>query len=111
MNQAYKSTPIILATILLLSCTTMDIKSAAPISVPDILSTQDIKIAILNSVNPIHKEIKLKPFEKMTDNALKAFFGWSYQKIGRRKRWFVESVQPKSIFVGFDDGRHYFRVE
>jgi hypothetical protein len=93
------------------SCHTMNINSALPITIPVGLGVQDVKLAILSAVYPEKAPHEWTPWEKMTDNALRAAFGFGYAKANRSERWFVEEVRANSITVGFDSGNHYFRVE
>ena len=93
-----------------LSCI-RNIKSAQPIFVPNNLSAQEVKIAILSAVNPRSKPIKLSQYQKITDSALRAHFGFRYQNIDSGGRWFIENIKKNSVMVGFENGKHYFRVE
>ena len=48
--------------------------------------------------------------EKITDNALRAAFGFAYRKVSQGD-WFVEEVREHSVLVGYQNRDHYLRVE
>ncbi len=93
------------------SCRTTNLNSAAPILIPAGLSTQEVKLAILSAIYPDKAPREWTPMEKMTDNALKAAFGFGYSKVNRSGQWFIEEVKEKSVVAGFERGKYYFRVE
>jgi len=93
-------------------CTSADINSAPSISVPSGLTTQDVKLAILLSIDPAKAPPEMNVDQQMTDNALRAFFGYAYSKhADRRGQWFLEEIRERSVLVGFDNRKHYFRAE
>jgi hypothetical protein len=53
----------------------------------------------------------MTPEMELTDQALKAMFPWTYRTQSRRGSWFVEDLRTNSVVAGFDNGKHYLRVE
>jgi len=106
---------LIIVVLLTASCRQVNIKSSKPISIPDSLTTQDAKLAIFNAVIPQSTLIKTKPYEEITDSFLSSevkdhYPAW-YREVRPGWRWFIEDIGPKSITLGFDTTKHYFRVE
>lgn len=97
--------------IFLSSCSSVNINSASPILVPSGLLTQEVKLAIISAVYPEKAPREWTPVEAMTDSALRAFFGFSYDRVNKGQHWFVEDVRSDSVLVGFDSDDQYFRVE
>ena len=95
----------------LASCKSMNINSAQPIMIPSGLSVQHVKFAILKSITPDDKAEKITNYQKITDRALKARFGFMYKGLNNANQWFVEDVTENSVIAGFNKGNHYFRVE
>lgn len=104
-------TTLAVAIALIASCSTPNINSAQPISIPSSLTTQDVKLAILYAIYPVKTPTEWTHIEQMTDNALKAAFPFSYGKVERSENWFLEEIRSSSVLVGYDDGDHYLRVE
>jgi len=102
---------LFLLILFVIGCKSVDINSASPIMVPSGLSLQDVKVAILNAVNPKENPIKLTPYQQITDSALKAHYGFLYKSINTKRRWFLEDIRKDSLLVGYDNGNYYFRVE
>ena len=92
------------------ACTTTDINSAQPISIPKNLTKQDVKLAILAAVYPEKAPREWTPAEQMADNALNAYFGYAYSR-NSKGHWFVEEVKPNSVLIGFENRGYYFRTE
>ncbi|RLJ16462.1 hypothetical protein DJ030_17080 [bacterium endosymbiont of Escarpia laminata] len=90
----------------------MDINSASTIFIPDKLNKQEVKLAILNAIEPVSYPITQSAVESMVDAGLTAGFGPIYDFVRERKGyWFVEDIRKDSVFAGYDNGKHYFRVE
>jgi hypothetical protein len=92
------------------SCRTVDKSEIGKITIPKGLGMQDVKLAILLAASPQQASREWTPAERMTDNALKAAFPF-YQKVQRQRRWFPEEITPNSVILGYDNGKHYFRIE
>lgn len=101
---------LIALALILQACTTTDINSAQPISVPHNLTKQDVKLAILVAVYPEKAPTEWSPAEQMADSALNAYFGYAYSR-NSKGHWFVEEVRPNSVVIGFQNRSHYFRTE
>jgi hypothetical protein len=94
----------------LAACSTVDINSAEPISIPQNLNKQEVKLAILSAVYPEKAPREWTPVEQMADSALTAYFGYAYS--GNSKgHWYVEEVRSDSVLIGFDNRGFYLRVE
>jgi hypothetical protein len=102
--------------LILFGCKTVAVDEVPPISISQGLTKSEQKLAILLAVNPVEPgetEQALKNHEKITDSALKAIFGKRYKSINqsRENYWFVEDIRENSILVGYDNDKHYLRIE
>jgi hypothetical protein len=101
---------LIALALILQACTTTSINSAQPISIPQNLTKQEVKLAILAAVYPEKVPREWTPAEQMADSALSAYFGYTYSR-NSKGHWFVEEVKPNSVLIGFENRGHYFRTE
>ena len=101
---------LIALVLILQACTTTNINSAQPISIPQNLTKQEVKLAILAAVYPEKAPREWTPAEQMADRALSAYFGYAYSR-NSKGHWFVEEVRPNSVLIGFENRAHYFRTE
>lgn len=92
------------------ACTSMDIDSAPPISIPQNLTKQEVKLAILSAVYPEKAPREWTPAEQIADSALNALLGYSYGR-SSRGHWFVEEIRENSVLIGFENRGYYFRTE
>lgn len=102
---------LFILSVLAVSCTSVNIDSAKPISVPTGLTIQEVKLAIVRAVSPQSSPPELNQYQEITDRALRAHFGFRYQSANQKGRWFIERIEGNSVFVGFDNRKHYFGVE
>lgn len=94
----------------LAACSTVNINSAQPISIPQNLNKQEVKLAILSAVYPEKTPREWTPAEQMADSALTAYFGYAYSS-NSKGHWYVEEIRSDSVLIGFDNRGYYFRVE
>lgn len=74
---------LIALVLILQACTTTNINSAQPISIPQNLTKQEVKLAILAAVYPEKAPREWTPAEQMVDSALSAYFGYAYNRNSR----------------------------
>lgn len=101
--------PIVLVCVL--GCNTVPKEQIQAIDVPPGLSSQQVEFAILATLADNPPPDDLSPELDITDRALKAWFGWSYQSAREnRGDWFLEARTPGRITAGIQRGRYYLRV-
>jgi hypothetical protein len=91
-------------------CNTTSYQSLDVIQIPEGVSTQHAKYAIIAAIYSTAPR-PMTPEMEFTDRALQAMFPWTYRSQSRRGSWFVEDIRKDSIVAGFDNTKHYLRVE
>lgn len=109
-TSTFLKTLVLLSFVMLFGCRTVSIQSAKDIRIPGGLDKQAVKLAIISAVYPNNGAREWTPMEKMTDEALNSVL-WFYKQQGDNGKWFVEELRENSVVVGYDNGKHYFRVE
>ena len=113
------SISILLACLLAVSsCKTVPNVSPPPIVVPDGLSYNDVERAILMAVtdsatSPASPTSPLAPSQKVTVNVQKTFIGSNIgsNEDGSNRDWYFEDRKPGVVYLGYQRGALYMRVE
>ena len=102
---------IALTMLILIGCTTVPNKSPSPILVPPGLNKNDVENAILFAIADKPAPPDLAPGQRIADNALSAFFGAYYEKVGSARQYrYFEDRADGVVYAGFQDRRYYMRT-
>jgi hypothetical protein len=98
--------------VVLTSCETRttSISNVKTISIPQNLTAKEAKIAMAVSVSQEGTSNEWTNWQKMTDAALSARFGFLYARQHSRGRWFIERIDPGAVVFGYTQGNYYLRV-